>query len=140
MYTIGYISLNNQMNAEREKALSPLQCIVQPIDKKEIIKLFEGKDCLSNKIDTLIVEDEDFSNINWICEMIMYVRKQSDIPLWIVTSSDKVSKTSRIVYLQLGADGVIDYERDLDETILVMRNLMNRFKQSRLQGTSPKNP
>jgi DNA-binding response OmpR family regulator len=139
MYTIGYISLNNQMNAEQEKALSPLQCTVQAIDKKEIIQLFEGKDCLSNKIDTLIVEDEDFSNINWICEMIMYVRKQSDIPLWIVTSSDKVSKTSRIVYLQLGADGVIDYEHDLDETILVMRNLMNRFKQSRLQGTSQKN-
>ncbi|MDA9472129.1 winged helix-turn-helix domain-containing protein [Enterococcus sp. 5H] len=134
MYTIGYISLSSQLDEERKRAFNVLQCIIRPIEKEKINLLFEVEDCLLDKIDTLIVEDVDFSDINWICELIMKVRKQSDIPLWISAPSDVLSKTSRIVYLQLGADGILDQDDDLDEAILIVRNCINRFKQPRLKG------
>lgn len=134
VYTIGYISLNNQLNEEIKRAFNVLQCTIQPIEKEKMNLLFEGKDYLIDQIDTLIVEDADFSDINWICELIMKVRKKSDIPLWISSPSDVLSKTSRIVYLQLGADGILDQDGDLDESILIVRNCINRFKQPRLKG------
>lgn len=138
MYTIGYISLSSKLDEQQKKAFDRLQCIIQPIKKEKINELFEGEDYSINKIDTLIVEDAGFSDINWICELIMKVRKQSDMPLWILASSDGLSKTGRIVYLQLGADGILDQSGDLDESVLMIRNCLKRFKKPRLKVNAQK--
>lgn len=97
--------------------------------KRKINQLFNSDNNLLDVLDTLIIEDTDLNNINWVCELIMTVRKQTTLPLWIFTTSKNENRTNRIVYLQLGADGIVDQGIELDESLLMMRNLMKRFKQ-----------
>ena len=37
----------------------------------------------------------------------MTIRKQSDLPIWLFSRTEAISKVNRIIYLQLGADGVL---------------------------------
>lgn len=139
MYTIGYISLNGKLSEKYKKILNMFQCDIQLIEKETIDQLLLGKAESIKQVDTLIIEDIDFSSINWICGLIMDIRRQSDLPLWILTSVDESNKTNRIVYLQLGADGIIDYNNDLDESILTVKNLIKRFKEPQAQLSMSKN-
>lgn len=127
MYTIGYISLNDEISKEYKEMFNALQCQIKLIKKEKVDQQFEND--VLQLIDTLIIEDADLNNINWLCELIMKVRKQSTLPLWVLGSSKENSRTNRIVYLQLGADGIIDPDYEMDESLLMIRNLMKRFKQ-----------
>ena len=129
MYTIGYISLNNEISEQYKEVFNLLQCNIQIVKKEKLNQLFKSNNNLLNVFDTLIIEDTELNNINWVCELIMKVRKQTTLPLWIFTTSENVNRTNRIVYLQLGADGIVDQGIELDESLLMMRNLMKRFKQ-----------
>lgn len=129
MYTIGCISHSSEISEEHKELFQSLQCNIQIINKEKAQLLFESNNSTLNLMDTLIIEDSDASNINWTCELIMNVRKQTALPLWILSSSDTINKTNRIVYLQLGADGIIEQGNETDESILMMRNLLKRFKQ-----------
>ncbi|MBO0446727.1 response regulator transcription factor [Enterococcus ureilyticus] len=129
MYKIGYISLNNELGEQYKKELKSLQCHIEMIDKERTTQLFANNNNLLQQLDTLIIEDYNLNNLNWVCELIMSIRKQTTLPLWIIASSEKANRTKRIVYLQLGADGIIDHGQDMDESLLMMRNLLKRFKQ-----------
>ncbi|EOH98913.1 hypothetical protein UAY_02182 [Enterococcus moraviensis ATCC BAA-383] len=129
MYTIGYISLNNEISEQYKEVFNALQCNIQIVKKEKINQLFNSNNNLLDVLDTLIIEDTDLNNINWVCELIMTVRKQTTLPLWIFTTLKNENRTNRIVYLQLGADGIVDQGIELDESLLMMRNLMKRFKQ-----------
>lgn len=129
MYTIGYISLNNEISEQYKEVFNALQWNIQIVKKEKINQLFNSDNNLLDVLDTLIIEDTDLNNINWVCELIMTVRKQTTLPLWIFTTSKNENRTNRIVYLQLGADGIVDQGIELDESLLMMRNLMKRFKQ-----------
>ncbi len=129
MYTIGCISHSSEISEEHKELFQSLQCNIQIINKEKAQLLFESNNSTLSLMDTLIIEDSDASNINWTCELIMNVRKQTALPLWILSSSDTINKTNRIVYLQLGADGIIEQGNETDESILMMRNLLKRFKQ-----------
>ena len=58
----------------------------------------------------------------------MTIRKQSDLPIWLFSRTEVISKVNRIIYLQLGADGVFDYSYDRQECMLSMSNLLQRVK------------
>ncbi|GGC78283.1 response regulator transcription factor [Enterococcus wangshanyuanii] len=139
MYTIGYISLNGELSEKYKEFLHMFQCDIQLIEKETIDQFLQGNAEPIKRLDTLIIEDIDFSSINWICGLIMEIRRQTDLPLWILTSVNESNKTNRIVYLQLGADGIIDYNKDLDESILTVKNLIKRFKEPQTQISTPKN-
>lgn len=125
MFTIGYMSLKNEISEQYKETFKTLQCHIQIIEDNQ---LFSNNNSLQ-QIDTLIIEDSESSNINWVCELIMNVRKKTTLPIWILASSENANRTNRIVYLQLGADGIIEQGNKSDESILMMRNLMKRFKQ-----------
>lgn len=129
MYTIGYISVNDEMNEQYLEIFKTIQCHVYIIRKEEVAQLFESNSKQLKRLDTLIIEESVLSNINWICELIMKIRKQTTLPIWIFGSSENLNRTNRIVYLQLGADGIIERSDEIDESLLMMRNLLMRFKQ-----------
>ncbi|MGX7148291.1 winged helix-turn-helix domain-containing protein [Enterococcus ureasiticus] len=129
MYTIGYISVNEEINEQYLEIFKTIQCHIYIIRKEEVAQLFESNSKQLKRLDTLIIEESVLSNINWICELIMKIRKQTTLPIWIFGSSENLNRTNRIVYLQLGADGIIDRSDEIDESLLMMRNLLMRFKQ-----------
>ncbi|EOH92439.1 hypothetical protein UAW_03104 [Enterococcus haemoperoxidus ATCC BAA-382] len=135
MYVIGYIASNNEISEQHKKLFESLHCQIQLIEKEKVVQLLEKENNVLQHIETLIIDVDRLSNFNWVCEIIMNLRKQTTLPLWILTSSNYTNRTNRIVYLQLGVDGVLDKEHGLDEPILMMRNLMQRFKQQ----VTPKN-
>lgn len=135
MYVIGYIASNNKISEQHKKLFESLHCQIQLIEKEKVVQLLEKENNVLQHIETLIIDVDRLNNFNWVCEIIMNLRKQTTLPLWILTSSNYTNRTNRIVYLQLGVDGVLDKEHGLDEPILMMRNLMQRFKQQ----VTPKN-
>ncbi|WP_086312428.1 hypothetical protein A5821_000137 [Enterococcus sp. 7F3_DIV0205] len=136
MYVIGYIASNNEISEQHTDLFELLRCQVQMIKKEKVVQLLEQDNNLLQHIETLIIEENSLSDFNLVCELIMNLRKQTTVPLWILTSSDYTNRTNRIVYLQLGVDGIFNKEHGLDEPILMMRNLVQRHKRQE----TPKNP
>ena len=80
-------------------------------------------------IDGLVIEVTDHQQVNTCCELLMTIRKQSDLPIWLFSRTEAISKVNRIIYLQLGADGVFDHSYDRQECMLSMSNLLQRVKR-----------
>ncbi|MTD41643.1 DNA-binding response regulator [Erwinia sp. CPCC 100877] len=128
MCTIGYISLSNKIKDKHKQTLDVLQCKIKVLGTDNLMFVLNNE-IKSNRLNTVIIEDSGVENINWTCEVIMKFRKYSEIPLWILPVND-INNTNRIVYLQLGADGIIGYGGNLDESLLMIRNMMKRFRIS----------
>ncbi|EOL43592.1 winged helix family transcriptional regulator [Enterococcus caccae] len=137
MHTIGCISHSNEISKEYKEIFKTFKWNVQMINKETADQLFESNNKVLQSMDTLIIEDFDSNNINWTCELIMNVRKQTTLPLWILSSPEATNRTNRIVYLQLGADGIIEKDYEPDESLLMMRNLLKRFKERENQLEVP---
>lgn len=129
MYTIGYISFTNKLSEQKMKAFNTMQCQVKLIKNEEIAQIAAGDNARLQVLDALIIEDYELNNINQICELIMNTRKHSSLPLWISASTQKANRTSRVICLQLGADGILDQNDETDESLLMVRNLLKRVKE-----------
>jgi DNA-binding response OmpR family regulator len=125
MCTIGYISLSNKIEDKHKETLGILQCQIKVIEADNLMVVLK-EEIKSQHLNTVIIEDSGVENINWTCEVIMNLRKYTDIPLWILPVND-INSTNRIIYLQLGADGIIGYGGKSDESLLMIRNMMKRF-------------
>lgn len=132
MCTIGYISLSNKIEDKHKQTLGVLQCQIKVLGADNLMFVL-NEEIKANRLHSVIIEDSGVENINWTCETIMNFRKYSDIPLWILPVND-INNTNRIVYLQLGADGIIGYGGQLDESLLMIRNMMKRFRVSPSEG------
>lgn len=129
MYRIGYISFDNELSEQYQEVFKALQCTVQIIKKEKVNRLLETENNTLQLLDALIIDDTELNNINWVCEFIIKIRTQTTLPLWILVSSESINRTNRIVYLQLGVDGIIDQGHELDESVLMMRNQLKRVKE-----------
>lgn len=126
MYTIGLIPINNDViKQEYEEWSNKYQCEIKIINRNDILQNL-------HQLDALLIEDNESRSINDGCELLMGIRKQSDLPIWICSFSETINKVKRIIYLQLGADGVIDESYDSEEFMLLIKNLLNRLDSDHL--------
>ncbi|WP_207696416.1 two-component system, OmpR family, response regulator VicR [Enterococcus sp. DIV0212c] len=88
----------------------------------------------ASKMDALIIEESTAVELKDTCELILELRRNFKALIWIVCK--RMTQTNKIVYLQLGADGVSD-EKEQEEAILQFSNILNRIKdeQENLAGT-----
>ncbi|EOL49000.1 hypothetical protein I580_01149 [Enterococcus caccae ATCC BAA-1240] len=111
-------------NTDEEKYIDLLkstQLHVHPINKKEVAETignYEG----------IIINEQHAHNIGMICELIILLKKKSDMFIWVI--SERMNKMNHIVYLQLGVDGILDNESDLEESKLLIINAFNRYNQT----------
>ncbi|MGX7243861.1 winged helix-turn-helix domain-containing protein [Enterococcus quebecensis] len=85
-------------------------------------------------MDALIIEETSALNLKNTCELILEIRRNFKALIWVV--SQNLSKTSKMVYLQLGADGVADKEIEQEESILQLSNLLKRVKEKTIGDES----
>ncbi|WP_256924823.1 winged helix-turn-helix domain-containing protein [Candidatus Enterococcus mansonii] len=78
-------------------------------------------------MDALIIEETSTLGLKGTCELILELRRNFKALIWVV--SQNISKTSKMVYLQLGADGVTDKEVEQEESIIQLSNLLKRVKE-----------
>lgn len=132
MYNVGIISTNNEVeNSTYVDALEESECRVHYLqDKKKWLVSVE-------KLDALIIEETETDNqIGMICESIIAIREQSSALIWVM--SKNADKSTRIVYMKLGADGIINKTIDSDELSLFVQKNLNRYvKNAEENGFSP---
>ncbi|WP_207696424.1 two-component system, OmpR family, response regulator VicR [Enterococcus sp. DIV0212c] len=122
MYKIGIIPTGNLKKSRYTEQFNKTRYQIYPLTKADIFTE-------ASKMDALIIEESPLVELNRTCELILELRRNFKALIWIV--SKKVSKTSKIVYLQLGADGVVDVEVEQEEFLLQFSNILNRFTNER---------
>lgn len=120
MHNIGIVLANEQNNDTYSKQLSPSNYRLYPLTKDEVLSE-------AAEMDALIIEESSVLGLKHTCELIIGLRRQFNALIWIVSKNP--AKTSKIVYLQLGADGVIDEEEEQEASFLQFTNLLNRIKR-----------
>lgn len=95
-------------------------------------------DCKNKKIlseiDIVLIHESATDDLKDICERILEVRSQTNALLWIL--STHFMQINRFIYLQLGADLIIDLSQEQPDTfILQMENTIKRLKKN--NGSAP---
>ncbi|MFD1900678.1 winged helix-turn-helix domain-containing protein [Enterococcus termitis] len=114
MYKLGIVSQENyseEILSEFEKRGFSLT----QLDKAEICT--EG-------LDGIFIEENHEHSISCICELVLSVRRESDVFIWIL--SKKSTTVDRQVYLQLGVDNVFNRKYFPTEPLLIIRNTFTR--------------
>lgn len=125
MYQIGFVSNNGLPDNKHIEALKGDDSfsLLEMSLKKEV---GEVKD-----IDALIIQSDSEGEVGKVCELLIKVRKQTSAMIWIF--SDELPKTTRIILLQLGADGIVNSQIDPEEYQLMLKNSL---RHGALQNTS----
>ena len=127
MYNIGFVLLDDDTNEQKYiDSLNSAQLHVHPINKNEVIETNEN-------YNGIVINEYHIQNIGLICELILSLKKKTDIFIWVI--SKRENKMNHIVYLQLGADGIIDPETDTEESKLLMINTFNRYSRMSLNDS-----
>lgn len=124
MYNIGYFSLLDKKNSEEVKGVTKNYCTVHTLTEKQLDSI--------DYLDVLVLEDSKPADINKICQLLIEIRKRSDILVWVLSDAHLEAINNRIVYLRLGADGVINHTADWYELSLILKNAIERKDPQRL--------
>lgn len=118
MYNLGFVS-NEELSTNK---------YIEALMKKSIFNvrniLLEQAIEASRNLDALIVRCDFTADIGNICELLIEIKKQSNTLIWIL--SEDLPNTTRIIFLQLGADGIINAQIEPDEYTLILRNSLKR--------------
>lgn len=117
MYHIGYLVSKNQKSEYIDRFLDDQLYKFHELNEEELLdhSLLDG-----------VVLEETASNINWVCSLLMKLKESSNLLIWVLSPEVIVPKSIRLVYLQLGANGVADSSDDFDEFSLIVRNSLER--------------
>ncbi|WP_430607161.1 two-component system, OmpR family, response regulator VicR [Enterococcus sp. AZ170] len=128
MYNIGVVSSNPEIeNTTYIKALKESEYNVHYLKEKH---KWERQTC---ELDALIIEEEESDNqMSLICESIIKIREQTSALVWVL--SQNTDKSTRIVYLKLGADAIIDTSIDSEELVLLIKGHLKRYSEKKQRG------
>ncbi|OJG98589.1 hypothetical protein RV18_GL003012 [Enterococcus termitis] len=79
-----------------------------------------------DKMDALIIEEDSAIGLKHTCELILELRRNCKALIWVISKNQM--KTNKLVYLQLGADGVLNEESEQEVSLLQLTNLLKRIK------------
>lgn len=113
MVNMGYIAIAKTHTPEVFGQLNSLTYNVQDLTNVNISDWPE--------LSVLVIE-EDATKMNQVCELLVRLKSEKHFPIWIISSDNQVEKTIRMIYLQLGVNGVFDQKVEKDEWLLMVRN------------------
>lgn len=119
MYNIGVVLLGETDQETSIVSIKNEQLQICLTDKDEVIERTE-------KYDGIVIAEQRTQNIGIICELIIMLKRKHNTFVWVV--SERKHKMNRIAYLQLGADGIINEDCDLEECGFMMINALDRYK------------
>lgn len=79
--------------------------------------------------DIIFIQEDMDRNLTDVCEQILTFKAKSNALIWILSAN--FSQINRVIYLQLGADFIIDLSHEETTSfILQVENTMKRFKRT----------
>ncbi|MFK4568052.1 winged helix-turn-helix domain-containing protein [Enterococcus sp. UD-01] len=123
MYNIGFISLNETHGTKSIDALKSELLHIETINKNDLSGNMHG-------YEAVIIDECEIQNIGALCELIILLKKDSDVFTWVI--SNRTHSMNHIVYLQLGADGIFEAEGNPEVCKLTILNNLNRYHRKNL--------
>lgn len=127
MYKIGIIKNKEVEFPAYNDSLEELGFGVEFITSKEL----EGN---SQEIDVYLIEE---SKSLETCELILKLRKKTTSLIWIL--SEELSRINKLVYFELGVDGVADIGNEKEVFVLQLSNILKRVKRTSQEVSPEKN-
>lgn len=119
MYNIGIVREIEQQDDTYTNQLNQSAYQLYSLSREEVLNEV-------TEMDALIIEESSSIGLKHTCELILEIRRHCNVLIWIVSKNQ--TKTNKIVYLQLGADGVLNEDGELEASMLQFTNLLNRVK------------
>lgn len=118
MHKIGVVTIESMHNLTVNVLLKSNGYCPVEIEKKESIE----------ELDSLIILSEKKEDFSKVCDWIISAQEQFHTFVWVFSA--QCSEKERAVYIQLGANGVVNHEEQISELIFLARNVL--FKTSHL--------
>ncbi|MGX7245376.1 winged helix-turn-helix domain-containing protein [Enterococcus quebecensis] len=119
MYNLAFVLLDEIDEQKYIDSLKSDQLQVHPVTRNEAAKI--------ETYDGIVIEEHRAQNIGVVCELLILLKKKHDMFIWVI--SERANKMNHIVYLQLGADGIIDNESDPELCKLLITNAFDRYSR-----------
>ena len=114
MYTLGILSQENYS-----------ETVLNEFEKRGFtLKPLDEENICTNDVDGIFIEETQDHSITTICELVLSIRKESDVFIWVL--SETSTTVDRQVYLQLGVDNVFNRKYFPTEPLLIIRNTFTR--------------
>lgn len=119
MYTIG---VNYRASKELASYISRLEAAGHTvIDVKTKIP--------EQELEMVLIQENRDSDLKDTCQQILTIKNQTDALIWIVSTN--FTQINRVIYLQLGADLIINIEQeDTDCFLLQLENTIKKVKKN----------
>ncbi|MGC6769565.1 winged helix-turn-helix domain-containing protein [Enterococcus sp. LJL128] len=80
-----------------------------------------------DQLDAVIIRENPQEDVSYTCQLLVKIRESSDAFVWVFSSSSP--NLMKVVYLQLGAVGVISEDCKADELQLIISNSVSKKKR-----------
>ncbi|MBP1047878.1 response regulator transcription factor [Enterococcus sp. BWM-S5] len=120
MYNIGINLVNEKFENTYVNTINKSECNLSLVDEKDIEEVIDD-------LDGVVLKENTSQNIGEICELIIKIKKMSNSFIWIFC--DEPVDVQKIIYLQLGADGIFTKDNSPEEMSLSMNNSLKRYQK-----------
>ncbi|MBL1226010.1 winged helix-turn-helix domain-containing protein [Enterococcus sp. BWR-S5] len=122
MFSLDCISLTN--DEKEKKYIEQLTSLNVKVMNSNPFHEYE----ISDEADGIIIFEKDLNSAGEVCKFIIELKRRSNALLWVFVTKEMSS--SKLFYLQMGADVVFSYDSDVNETILTIMNGLKRYKDA----------
>ena len=131
MYNIGIISSDNELTTSAYvDTLKAAECAIYHLELNDCNTWIDTIE----RLDALIIEEASIDNqMGIVCDTLIKLRERTSALIWVL--SETADKPTRIVYMKLGADSIIDKTIDSDELTLIITKNLNRYFDKSIKGS-----
>ena len=118
----GIISLSDSLAEPYSEELIKHNMNVMPLTMENFEQYID-------QLDAVIIRENPEQDVRHTCQLLVKIKESSDAFVWVFSPDTPVSM--RIVYLQLGAVGVISDNCNADELQLIISNSVHKRKKQK---------
>lgn len=118
----GIISLSDSLAEPYSEELMKHNMNVMPLTMENFEQYID-------QLDAVIIRENPEQDVRHTCQLLVKIKESSDAFVWVFSPNTPVSM--RIVYLQLGAVGVISDNCNADELQLIISNSVHKRKKQK---------
>lgn len=122
MYNIGYINLANEHNQKLKDLFKDSNYAIKQLKPTD-------SDCFKNQ-NVLLIEDKETSDLSFICKLLIEAKKYPRVLVYIISPLQKLEKSIKDVYFQLGVNGIKDASLEWEEFSFVIKNIIEKLGQT----------
>lgn len=123
MYNIGYITLLDEHTQEWTELFENSNYSINRLKLTET-ESFENQD-------VLLIRDKEASDLSFICKVLIEAKKYPEMLVYIISPSQKLEKSIKNVYFQLGVNAIKDASLEWEEFYFMIKNHVEKIVRTK---------